>query len=174
MTMIINVDFNLGVQDDGWLMWVDCGEDGGWNAVGRTVVLFQCTTGHWPLLLSKILDGLTDYAASLSDVVWLRRVGIKAKAMVLDSIMSSPHRRSPSFRRQFPRDELGSWSTLVRRHRFLLTALVLLTFLCTVYLYFAVTFGATDTCSGLTGAQKASCQLKHAKSSVTKGKLKFF
>ncbi|XP_027352746.1 uncharacterized protein LOC113863383 [Abrus precatorius] len=94
--------------------------------------------------------------------------------MVLDSILSSPHRRSPSFRRQFPRDELGSWSTLVRRHRFLLTALILLTFLCTIYLYFAVTLGATNTCSGLTGARKASCQLERAKSFMGKSKLKFF
>ncbi|KAK7338928.1 hypothetical protein VNO77_19562 [Canavalia gladiata] len=31
---------------------------------------------------------------------------VQLKAMVLDSILSSPHRRSPSFRRQFPRDEL--------------------------------------------------------------------
>ncbi|XP_061337971.1 uncharacterized protein LOC133284867 [Gastrolobium bilobum] len=92
--------------------------------------------------------------------------------MVLDSLLSSPHRRSPSFRRQLQRDELGSWSALVQRHRFLLTALVLLTFLCTVYLYFAVTLGATSTCTGLTGAQKASCQLKHAKNFMGKGKLK--
>ncbi|KAK7256002.1 hypothetical protein RIF29_29432 [Crotalaria pallida] len=97
-----------------------------------------------------------------------RKVGVEA--MVLDSIVSSPHRRSPSFRR---RNELGSWSTLVQRHRFLLTALVLLTFLCTVYLYFAVTFEAISSCSGLTGARKASCQLKHAKSFIHKGKLKF-
>ncbi|KAF7843172.1 uncharacterized protein G2W53_000077 [Senna tora] len=92
--------------------------------------------------------------------------------MVLDSILSSPHRRSPSFRRQFQRDELGSWSTLVQRHRFLLTALVLLAFLCTVYLYFAVTLGAAGSCSGLTGAQKASCHMEHVKTSIGKGKLK--
>ncbi|KAF9688840.1 hypothetical protein SADUNF_Sadunf01G0029800 [Salix dunnii] len=71
--------------------------------------------------------------------------------MVLDSMITSPHRRSPSFRKQFPRDELGSWSTLLQRHRFLLTALALLAFLCTIYLYFAVTLGATESCSGLTG-----------------------
>ncbi|KAK3011879.1 hypothetical protein RJ639_010540 [Escallonia herrerae] len=72
--------------------------------------------------------------------------GIAAKAMVLDGIISSPHRRtqnpfsSPSFRKPHPRgDELGSCSTLLQRHRFLLTALVLLAFLCTIYLYFAVT-----------------------------------
>ncbi|KAL5756675.1 hypothetical protein ACOSP7_021115 [Xanthoceras sorbifolium] len=93
--------------------------------------------------------------------------------MVLETILSSPHRRSSSFRKQFPRDELGSWSTLVQRHRFLLTALVLLVFLCTIYLYFAVTLGATTTCSGLTGTQKAICQLQQAKDSVSKGKLKF-
>ncbi|KAE9592095.1 hypothetical protein Lalb_Chr19g0125611 [Lupinus albus] len=90
--------------------------------------------------------------------------------MVLDSVVSSPHRRSPSFKRK---NELGSWSTLLQRHRFLLTALVLLTFLCTIYLYFAVTFEAISSCSGLTGAEKASCQLKHAKSFMRKGRPKF-
>ncbi|GMI86028.1 hypothetical protein like AT1G79660 [Hibiscus trionum] len=95
--------------------------------------------------------------------------------MVLDSIVSSPHRRSGSMRRQFPKDELGSWSTLVQRHRFLLTALGLLAFLCTIYLYFAVTLGATtDTCSGLTGTRKATCKLQHARSTLSHGKLKFF
>ncbi|KAL5554694.1 hypothetical protein UlMin_042095 [Ulmus minor] len=88
--------------------------------------------------------------------------------MVLDTILSSPVRRSSSFRKQFSQNEL-SWSALGQRHRFLLTALALLAFLCTVYLYFAVTLGATASCSGLTGAQKALC---HAKSSVAKGKLK--
>ncbi|XP_050204624.1 uncharacterized protein LOC126654716 isoform X2 [Mercurialis annua] len=92
--------------------------------------------------------------------------------MVLDNILSSPHRRSPSFRKQFPRDELGSCSTLVQRHRFLLTALVLLTFLCTVYLYFAITLGETGSCFGLSGKQKALCNLQLATSSV-KGKMKF-
>ncbi|KAJ7952014.1 Ephrin-A3 [Quillaja saponaria] len=92
--------------------------------------------------------------------------------MVLDSILSSPHRRSPSFRKPFPRDDLGSWSTLYHRHRFLLTALALLAFLCTIYLYFAVTLGATSTCSELTGSQKALCRLEHAKASIAKGKLK--
>ncbi|MQL74812.1 hypothetical protein Taro_007182 [Colocasia esculenta] len=97
--------------------------------------------------------------------------------MVLDSL-SSPHRRSQnpsfqaSFRKPSSRDELGSWSTLWQRHRFLLTMLALLAFLCTIYLYFAVTLGGTETCSGLSGTQKALCQ---AKSSVIhKGKLRFF
>ncbi|XP_030546907.1 uncharacterized protein LOC115752725 [Rhodamnia argentea] len=93
--------------------------------------------------------------------------------MVLDTVLSSPHRRSPSFRKQFGREELGSWSTLAQRHRFLLTALALLTFLCTVYLYFAITLGAAaaaGSCSGLTGTKKALCQ---AKASISKGKLKF-
>lgn len=93
--------------------------------------------------------------------------------MVLETILS-PQRRSASFKRQFPRDELGSWSTLLQRHRFLLTALALLGFLCTVYLYFAVTLSATESCTGLTGAQRAQCQLEHVKTSVSKGKLKFF
>ncbi|KAJ6945430.1 hypothetical protein NC651_000469 [Populus alba x Populus x berolinensis] len=52
--------------------------------------------------------------------------------MVLDSMITSPHQRSPSFRKQFQRDELGSRSTLLQRHRFLLTALALLAFLCTI------------------------------------------
>ncbi|KAG5131258.1 hypothetical protein JHK84_037655 [Glycine max] len=89
--------------------------------------------------------------------------------MVLDSILTSPRLKSPSFRRQFKKDELGSWSTLFQRHRFLLSALVLLTLLCTVYLYFAVTLGASGTCSGLTGAQKASCHMELVKDSVAKG-----
>ncbi|XP_022777248.1 uncharacterized protein LOC111318642 [Durio zibethinus] len=93
--------------------------------------------------------------------------------MVLDSVVSSPHRRSGSMRKQFLKDELGSWSTLVQRHRFLLTALGLLAFLCTIYLYFAVTLGTTDTCSGLKGTQKATCKLQHARSTLSHGKLKF-
>lgn len=97
---------------------------------------------------------------------------VDIEAMVLDSILSSPRLKSPSFRRQFTKDELGSWSTLVQRHRFLLSALVLLTLLCTVYLYFAVTLGASGTCSGLTGAQKASCHMELVKDTVAKGKLK--
>jgi len=98
--------------------------------------------------------------------------------MVLESIISSPHRRSqnggfspPSFKKQYTKgDELGSCSTLMERHRFLLMALALLTLLCTVYLYFAVTLGVTDSCSELTGTKKALC----AGASVAKGKLKFF
>ncbi|KAB2060915.1 Ephrin-A3 [Gossypium arboreum] len=93
--------------------------------------------------------------------------------MVLDGIVSSPLRRSASTRRQSSRDEFGSWSTLVERHRFLLTALGLLAFLCTIYLYFAVTLGATDTCSGLKGTEKATCNLQHVSSTVSHGKLKF-
>ncbi|CAK9134227.1 unnamed protein product [Ilex paraguariensis] len=101
--------------------------------------------------------------------------------MVLDSIISSPHRwsqntiSSPSLRRQFSRgNDYGGCSTLLQRHRFLLTALALLAFLCTVYLYFAVTLGTGDTCSGLSGTQKALCHMEQAKASVAKGKLKFF
>ncbi|KAI0502499.1 hypothetical protein KFK09_017452 [Dendrobium nobile] len=96
--------------------------------------------------------------------------------MVLDAL-TSPHRKSqsPFSLSSSPskkhRDELGSWSTLLDRHRYLLTMLALLAFLCTIYLYFAVTFGATDSCSGLSGAQKALCM---AKLMPKKGKLKFF
>ena len=98
--------------------------------------------------------------------------------MALDNIITSPHRRSqtqtafspPSPRKQHSRaDEMGNWSTLFQRHRYLLTALALLTFLCTIYLYFAVTLGpAADACSEMSGTQKASCLLQ-----FSKGKLKF-
>ncbi|KAG8379589.1 hypothetical protein BUALT_Bualt07G0104600 [Buddleja alternifolia] len=104
--------------------------------------------------------------------------------MALDAVITSPHRRSqsqtafspPSLKRQYSRggDELGSCSTLIQRHRFLLTALVLLAFLCTIYLYFAVTFAGDGSCSGLASAQKAACELQLAKASAAKGKLKFF
>ncbi|AQK40647.1 uncharacterized protein LOC100278328 [Zea mays] len=95
--------------------------------------------------------------------------------MVLDSL-SSPHRRSQNIffvssskKPQSSRDD--SWSALVERHRFLLTTLLVLAFLCSIYLYFAVTLGASDACSGLTGgAQKIECQ---ARSVLQHGKLKF-
>jgi hypothetical protein len=96
--------------------------------------------------------------------------------MVLDAL-SSPHRRqqntlfaSPSKKPQSSRDDLGSWSALVERHRFLLTTLVVLAFLCTIYLYFAVTLGAPDVCSGLADAEREDCL---AKSVTRHGKLKF-
>ncbi|KAK4726651.1 hypothetical protein R3W88_031568 [Solanum pinnatisectum] len=104
--------------------------------------------------------------------------------MVLEVNISSPHRRSQSqtafstsssFKRQQSRgDEFGSYSTLLQRHRFLLTALSLLACLCTIYLYFAVTLGAVDSCSGLKGTQKAACYVEHGKTSMGNGKLKFF
>ncbi|OEL36752.1 hypothetical protein BAE44_0002228 [Dichanthelium oligosanthes] len=94
--------------------------------------------------------------------------------MVLDSL-SSPHRRSQNTffvssakKPQSSRDD--SWSALVERHRFLLTTLVVLAFLCTIYLYFAVTLGASDACAGLAGAERIQCQ---AKSVLQHGKLKF-
>ena len=94
--------------------------------------------------------------------------------MVLDSL-SSPHRRSQNTffvsstkKPQPSRDD--SWSALLERHRFLLTTLVVLAFLCTIYLYFAVTLGASDACAGLTGAERIECQ---AKSVLQHGKLKF-
>ncbi|KVH98086.1 hypothetical protein Ccrd_023697 [Cynara cardunculus var. scolymus] len=68
--------------------------------------------------------------------------------------------------------ELGSFSTIIRRHQFLLTALALLAFLCTVYLYFAVTLGEDNSCSGLTVTQKALCHAQHVKQTVAKGKMK--
>lgn len=98
--------------------------------------------------------------------------------------ITSPHRRaqnpvsplSASQRRQFqPRDELDGWMALFRRHQFLLIMLAILTFLCTVYLYFAVTLGAAESCSGLSGTQKALCHLEQMKTSMPRnGKLKFF
>ncbi|CAN6482266.1 unnamed protein product [Victoria cruziana] len=102
--------------------------------------------------------------------------------MGLDNDPSDPsprHRRpqaasslSSTFRRQpQPRDDGEGWSILLRRHRFLLTMLALLAFLCTIYLYFAVTLGASDPCSGMTGAEKTLC--RQAKSSIHKGKLRF-
>ncbi|KZV22617.1 hypothetical protein F511_02634 [Dorcoceras hygrometricum] len=103
--------------------------------------------------------------------------------MTLESIISSPHRRTqsqtvfsePVLKKQHGRgDELGSCATLVHRHRFLLTAFGLLAFLCTIYLYFAVSHGANNSCPGLKGAQKTSCHLQRAKASLAKGKLKFF
>ncbi|GMI77811.1 hypothetical protein like AT1G79660 [Hibiscus trionum] len=93
--------------------------------------------------------------------------------MVLDGLVSSPLRKSASTRKQSPKDDLGNWSTLVERHRFLLTALGVLAFLCTIYLYFAVTLGAADTCSGLKGPEKATCNLQHVKPTLSHGKLKF-
>ncbi|GJN09750.1 hypothetical protein PR202_ga27781 [Eleusine coracana subsp. coracana] len=96
--------------------------------------------------------------------------------MVLDAL-SSPHRRSqntffmsPSKKPQSSRDDVGSWSALVERHRFLLTTLVVLVFLCTIYLYFAVTLGVPDACSGLVDTEREECL---AKSIARHGKLKF-
>ncbi|KAF8654919.1 hypothetical protein HU200_061348 [Digitaria exilis] len=93
--------------------------------------------------------------------------------MVLDTL-SSPHRRSQNTffvssakKPQSSRDD--SWSALFERHRFLLTTLVVLAFLCTIYLYFAVTLGA-DACARFSGTERIECQ---AKSVLRHGKLKF-
>ncbi|CAH8258716.1 unnamed protein product [Arabidopsis lyrata] len=92
--------------------------------------------------------------------------------MVLDGIVSSPLRRPHALKKQW--DDLGSCSTVVQRHRFLLTAMLLLAFLCTIYIYFAVTLGARHlSCSGMTGKDKAMCQLGHVQATFSKGKLKF-
>eukprot|EP00252_Welwitschia_mirabilis_P025650 TRINITY_DN8112_c0_g1_i1.p1 TRINITY_DN8112_c0_g1~~TRINITY_DN8112_c0_g1_i1.p1 ORF type:complete len:104 (-),score=13.18 TRINITY_DN8112_c0_g1_i1:272-583(-) len=98
--------------------------------------------------------------------------------------ISSPHRRSQnpvsplssSFRKQFQaRDDAGGWATLLNRHKFLLTMLAILTFLCTIYLYFAVTLGAKDSCHGLPANQKALCYASQIKSNIhRKGKLRLF
>ncbi|EFJ12850.1 hypothetical protein SELMODRAFT_425042 [Selaginella moellendorffii] len=52
-----------------------------------------------------------------------------------------------------------SWRALVYRHQFLLLMLGVLLFLCTVYLYFAITLGTGNSCAGLTGVQKEICSL---------------
>ncbi|GAB2268589.1 hypothetical protein Dimus_003544 [Dionaea muscipula] len=101
--------------------------------------------------------------------------------MALDDVLLSPHRcpptqfsiQSPSIKKQFSPSDL-SCTSLIQRHRFLLTTLVLLVFLCTVYLYFAVTLGSNGSCSGLLGSERELCHLKHAKDSLSTGKLKFF
>ena len=104
--------------------------------------------------------------------------------MALDNVITSPHRRSqtqtafsqPPTKKQYTKggDELGNCATLVQRHQFLLTALALLAFLCTIYLYFAVTLSSGEACDGLTGAQMATCRLRIAKESVSNGKMKVF
>ena len=78
--------------------------------------------------------------------------------------LSPAHRRglnppSPTpLRRTTSGPDVG-WRSLVHRHKFLLYALGLLTFLCTIYLYFAITLGTRDVCSGLGGEQRALCQV---------------
>ncbi|RRT53517.1 hypothetical protein BHE74_00002420 [Ensete ventricosum] len=99
--------------------------------------------------------------------------------MAIESL-SSPHRRSqstnlspssPSKQQASGHVELGIWSTVLQRHRFLLTMLSLLAVLCTIYLYFAITLGATDSCAGMSGAEKALCQSNNV---LRDGKIKFF
>lgn len=78
--------------------------------------------------------------------------------------LSPAHRRGPNspsptlFRRTTSGSNIG-WRSLVHRHKFLLYTLGLLTFLCTIYLYFAITLGTRDLCSGLEGEQRALCQV---------------
>lgn len=74
--------------------------------------------------------------------------------------------RSLSFKRQYTKYEQGSWSILFNRHRYLLTVLTLLIILCTVYLYFAISFGTKHSCAGLTGPQKHSCHMELVKSEL--------
>lgn len=101
---------------------------------------------------------------------------MRASNMGVDNVLSSPHRRSQgafgSPRKRFAQNDI-SCSALIQRHRFLLTALVLLVLLCTIYLYFAVTMGS-ESCSGLLGIEKELCLVKHDKDTFTKGKLKLF
>lgn len=81
--------------------------------------------------------------------------------MVGESLPSPGYRRSTSspFKRSLSSPDI-SWRSLAHRHKFLLYTLGLLTLLCTVYLYFAITWGASDSCSGLGGTQRALCQLR--------------
>lgn len=91
--------------------------------------------------------------------------------MVLASILPSPQLlRTTSFKKPYTKYELGSWSQIFERHRFLLAALALLTLLCTIYLYFAITFTVDESCSGLSGPEYASCHMEHVKASITKTK----
>ncbi|CAA7407321.1 unnamed protein product [Spirodela intermedia] len=93
--------------------------------------------------------------------------------MVLDAL-SSPHRKSQNPLFQTPsKKSSSSWSILLERHQFLLMTLALLAFLCTIYLYFAVTLGgAAGPCSGMSGAQRDQCQARSSASH--RGKLRFF
>ncbi|GAB2216661.1 hypothetical protein Droror1_Dr00024438 [Drosera rotundifolia] len=102
--------------------------------------------------------------------------------MAIENVLTSPHRRtqtqfstqSPASKKQFPPDM--SFASLIERHRFLVTALVLLVLLCIVYLYFAVTLGSNGSCSGLLGSERELCQLQHTKDSLSSStrKLKSF
>jgi hypothetical protein len=88
--------------------------------------------------------------------------------MVNESLPSPGYRRnsnplsSSPFKRSLSSPDI-SWRSLAHRHKFLLYTLGLLTLLCTVYLYFAITWGASDTCSGLGGTQRALCQFRENK-----------
>ncbi|KAK1358130.1 hypothetical protein POM88_051386 [Heracleum sosnowskyi] len=91
---------------------------------------------------------------------------------------SSPRRRQNSVNplpfRKHQSDEVGSFSTVVRRHKFLLTACSLLLLLCTIYLYLAVTLGDNDACSNLSETQKSQCHLQQVKEVIAKGKFRIF
>ncbi|CAH9127001.1 unnamed protein product [Cuscuta epithymum] len=95
--------------------------------------------------------------------------------MSLDEKIASPHRMShaafsvPPYKKLHPRggDESPvSCSTILQRHRFLLITMGLLTFICIVYLYFAVTLGSDDSCSGLTATEKAASLLERSGASL--------
>ncbi|CAN7052687.1 unnamed protein product, partial [Brassica rapa subsp. trilocularis] len=86
---------------------------------------------------------------------------------------SSPLRRPHALKKQW--EDLGSCSTVAQRHRFLiLTAVVLLAFRFTIYIYFAVTLGSRHlSFSRMMGKEKAMCQTEHVQVSFSKEKLKF-
>ncbi|CAH9099110.1 unnamed protein product [Cuscuta epithymum] len=85
-------------------------------------------------------------------------VPIDAEPMSLDEKIASPHRIS--------HESPVSCSTILQRHRFLLIAMGLLTFICIVYLYFAVTLGSDDSCSGLTATEKAASLFERSGASL--------
>ncbi|XP_024387592.1 uncharacterized protein [Physcomitrium patens] len=78
-----------------------------------------------------------------------------------DNLSSPGYRRGSSspFKRSLSSPD-SSWRSLANRHKFLLYMLGLLVVLCTIYLYFAITLGSSDSCSGLGGAQRVSCQMR--------------
>lgn len=119
------------------------------------------TTGNLATCILKALHIFCfSYSFLVSDSSWKLATTVK---MVNESLPSPGYRRnslplSPAaFRRSLSSPDI-SWRSLAHRHKFLLYALGLLTLLCTVYLYFAIAWGATDLCSGLGGAQRALCQ----------------
>lgn len=100
------------------------------------------------------MDKIGDSSAVLSPAN--RRVHTNPFGSIPPKPYGLPERNEP---------DLG-WFATARRHQFLLFMLAILTFLCTIYLYFAITLGA-DSCTGLRGPQRAACRA--AKAQVSSG-----